>query len=143
MVAELRERLLRQLIRHEGKRNSMYLDSKGIPTIGIGHNLRDKPISDAAVAQIYEDDITDAEREIEREIPWVVGLSLPRQGVIYDMVHNLGMAGFQRFVKMIAALIAERWEDAAYEMLDSDWAKQVGRRATRLAEQMRSGEWQT
>ncbi len=121
----------------------MYLDSKDIPTIGIGHNLRDKPISDAAVAQIYSDDIADVEREIEKEIPWVVGLSLPRQAVIYDMVVNLGMAGFLAFAKMIAAVIAERWEDAAYEMLDSEWATQVGRRAPRLAEQMRSGEWQT
>ena len=146
--AELREHLARRLIRYEGKRNRMYLDSKGIPTIGIGHNLRDKSISDRAVAVIFEDDIGDVEREMERELPWVAALSLPRQAVLYDMAFNMGMGstvektGLLGFAKMLAALQADQWDDAAKEMLDSDYHKDVGRRAEDLAQQMRSGEWE-
>ncbi len=119
----------------------MYLDSRGIPTIGIGHNLRDKDISDAAVVQIFKDDIAGFEWEIVQDLPWIETLSLPRQAVIYDMVFNLGMAGFLAFKKLIAAVIEGRWDDAAREMLDSLWAQQVGRRAITLAGMMRSGEW--
>ena len=53
------DELRRQVIRDEGWRNRMYLDSLGIPSIGVGHNLRDVPISDAAVEQIFADDLTD------------------------------------------------------------------------------------
>ncbi len=119
----------------------MYLDSRNVPTIGIGHNLRAKPISDAAVFQIFKDDIEDVEQAVIRELPWIDTLNLPRQAVVYDMVFNLGMAGFLLFTKMIVALKEGRWTDAAREMLDSLWAVQVGRRATALAWQMHSGEW--
>ena len=34
-----------------------------------------------------------------------------------------------------------RWIEAANEMLDSAWARQVGKRATRLAWMMSKGEW--
>ena len=33
-------RLKKQLVRHEGKRLKVYKDSEGIPTIGVGFNLR-------------------------------------------------------------------------------------------------------
>ena len=33
--------------RHEGERLKIYSDSKGIPTIGIGRNLRDRGITPA------------------------------------------------------------------------------------------------
>jgi len=140
--AELREHLARRLIRYEGKRNRMYLDSKGIPTIGIGHNLRDKSISDRAVAVIFEDDLGDVARALERELPWVAALSLPRQAVLYDMAFNMGLGGLLGFAKMLAALKADQWDEAAKEMLDSDYHKDVGRRAEDLAQQMRSGEWE-
>ena len=48
-----------QLTVDEGHKNFMYKDTKGIPTIGIGHNLN-KPISDRAVQVIFEDDMADA-----------------------------------------------------------------------------------
>jgi lysozyme len=141
MNAELRERLMRQLIRYEGKRNRMYADSEGVATIGIGHNLQSKSISDAAVAQIFTDDVNDVERDVERELPWVAALSLPRQAVMYDMTFNLGIEGLLEFHATLDAIQAERWEDAARHMLASKWARQVGRRAEELADQMRSGEW--
>ena len=42
---------------------------------------------------------------------------------------------------MLNALQDGRYADAAKAMLDSKWAKQVGDRARRLAQQMESGEW--
>ena len=47
-----------------------------------------------------------------------------------------------RFKKTIAAIKAEDWENAAREMLDSQWAKQVGKRARELATMMKQGKYQ-
>lgn len=44
------------LIRHEGMRATPYIDSVGVQTIGIGHNLH-KPLSHAAILQIFKDDV--------------------------------------------------------------------------------------
>jgi lysozyme len=40
---------------------------------------------------------------------------------------------------MFAALDREDWHASAAAMLDSKWARQVGKRATRLADMMRQG----
>ena len=56
-----------------------------------------------------------------------------------NMAHALGrsrLAGFKRFLE---AMGAEAWEQAAAELEDSKWANQVGLRARRLAQKVRSG----
>jgi len=58
------------------------------------------------------------------------------------MVFNLGPGGFGKFKKAIAAMKKEEWEEAANEMLDSRWARQVGNRAKELAAMMRTRLWQ-
>ena len=35
----------------------------------------------------------------------------------------------------------KKWEAASLEMLDSKWARQVGRRATILSDAMKNGEF--
>ena len=57
------------------------------------------------------------------------------------MAFNLGVGGLLAFTKMFAALQERDWDRAAAEMLDSRWARQVGDRAVRLAQQMTSNAW--
>jgi lysozyme len=137
----VRLRLTAQLARHEGRRNKMYKDSVGVETIGIGHNLRDRPISDAAVDQIFSDDLAETERELLEHAPWIGDLDDARQGVLLDMAFNLGVAGLLAFHATLAAIQRGDYFTAAAHMMDSVWAKQVGLRAEELAEQMRSGDW--
>jgi len=133
--------LYEQLTRDEGMRARMYLDSEGVPTIGIGHNLRDRPISERAIQIIFEDDLADTEADVRMRIPVFATLSEARRGVLLNMAFNLGIGGLLEFRKMLEALRIQDWDRAATEMLDSKWASQVGARATRLAEQMITGEW--
>ena len=74
-------------------------------------------------------------------MPWARALSPERQAVLVNMAFNLGIAGLLAFKRMLAACERGEYAAAAREMLDSVWAKQVGARAVRLAEQMRTGEW--
>lgn len=133
--------ILEQLARDEGKRSRMYLDSEGVPTIGIGHNLRDRAISERAIQVIFEDDLAEIAAEVRARIPVYETLSEARRGVLLNMAFTLGVGGLLGFPKMFAALEARDWERAADEMLDSKWARQVGDRAQRLARQMRTNAW--
>ena len=137
-----RLRVTSQLIRDEGRRNKMYLDSMGAWTIGIGHNLRDRPISDRAVDVILSDDLVETEAELVASLPWVTSLSPPRLGVLLNMSYNLGVPGLLQFHRMLEAMQRLRWEQAADEMRDSKWASQVGERAVRLERQMIEDRWQ-
>jgi lysozyme len=127
-----------QLAIDEGKRNKMYLDSKGIPTIGIGHNLRDNPISDMAVRVIFEDDVANAEADAKKLFPSFDDLTPNRKAVIINMMFNMGYHTFSTFTHTIAMINSGQYIFAADAMLESEWAKQVGDRAKRLSDAMRS-----
>jgi len=128
------------LTHHEGFRNRMYKDSIGIESIGIGHNLRDKPISDKAVLQIFKDDLQDTINDCKTFV-WFEGLSDVRQAVILDMVFNMGLAGFKAFKNTIKLISKGEYTAASIEMLDSLWARQVGPRADTLATMMLLNDW--
>jgi lysozyme len=128
-----------QLEIDEGKRNKMYLDSKGIPTIGIGHNLRDNPISDMAVRVIFEDDVANAEADARKLFPCFDDLTTARKAVIINMMFNMGYETFSQFHHTIEMINSGNYDAAASGMLQSAWANQVGQRANRLADAMRNG----
>jgi len=128
-----------QLILHEGKENKPYRCTADKLTIGVGRNLDDKGLTDDEVMYLLKNDIQEAEQDLE-QFDWYKKLKWERKRVLIDMRINLGLQGLLSFRNMIAKIESEEWEEAAYEMLDSKWAAQVGMRAERLAEMMRTGE---
>jgi lysozyme len=134
------DRLKALLERHEGRRRIVYADSLGIPTIGIGRNLKGKGLSEAEVDMLYEHDIAEIRAELTRRIPWWIDLDEVRQAVLMDMAF-MGVAKLMGFKVTLAAVEKGEYAAAARGMLASKWAGQVGRRADELAEMMRSGEW--
>lgn len=120
------------LIRHEGIKDAPYIDSLGVQTIGIGHNLH-KPLTHAAIMQIFRDDLADARNDCLHAFPWFADLSEPRQWVLVNMCFNLGLPRLQGFHRFLTAVELGDYDTAATEMLDSLWAKQVKKRAHELA----------
>lgn len=59
------------------------------------------------------------------------------------MHFNIGLARLKGFAKALAAIERGDYKTAAAEMLDSKWARQVGKRASELAKQMETGQWQS
>lgn len=125
------------LVRHEGKRNKMYLDQKGIETIGIGHNLRAVPISDRAVKVIFEDDTAGLDAELQT-LPWYIALSEARQAAIFDLAFNVGFHGLLLFTHMISAIAEKDFSRAADEIESSHLEPQ---RRHDLATMMREDRW--
>lgn len=136
-----REKLAAQLEIDEAKRALMYLDSVGKWTGGIGRNLSDRPFSEDEIALMLRNDIEDTETDLDRALPWWRELTEARQNVLANMCFNLGIKRLLGFVKTLDLIRAGRYDAAALEMLNSKWAKQVGKRADRLAATMRKGEF--
>ena len=135
------ERLKDMLIEHEGLRFKPYHCPAGKLTIGVGRNLEDNGISRDEALMMLENDVLQAFGELAANIDMFTRLSYVRQSVLIDMCFNLGLTKFLRFKKMIAAVEKFDFETAAREMLNSKWAKQVGNRAYKLSEMMKTGEW--
>lgn len=134
--------LQEQLVRDEGLRLKPYRDTVGKLTIGVGRNLEDVGISHEEAMLLLDHDIARAEADVNVHLPWSRQLGEPRRAVLVNMAFNLGIGGLLRFQRALAAMQQGNYDLAAREMLDSRWAEQVGARATRLARQMREGEWQ-
>ncbi len=134
-------RLHEMLIRHEGLRLKPYRDTVGKLTIGVGRNLDDVGITREEALMLLDNDIAKVRREVNRAFRWFAQLNLVRKNVVLNMVFNIGLPRFRQFKKTIAAIKAKDWEEAASQMLDSRWARQVGRRARELAAMMKHGRY--
>ena len=119
---------------------NLYPDSEGILTIGVGHNIEEKGISRAVSRLMLQEDVDEVFTDLEH-LDYFAFLDPTRQLVIADMVFNLGLPKFLRFVKLNAALAIHDYTLAAHEMIDSKWYRQTKRRAKKLVKAMRTGEW--
>lgn len=131
-----------QLIRDEAKKLKPYRDSVGKLTIGVGRNLDDVGISDEEAEILLANDIARATSLLAEKLPWTVNLDEVRRAVLLNMTFNLGIFGLLAFKRTLELVQFGDYAGASLAMLQSLWAKQVGVRATRLAEQMKTGEWQ-
>lgn len=68
-------------------------------------------------------------------------LNEARRAVLTDMAFNIGPSRLSGFVKMLAAIHKEDWQEAAAEMLDSVYAGQVKDRARINARTLLTGEF--
>lgn len=156
----LRDALIRYIRFNEGSRSTRYLDTRGIPTIGVGFNLHrpDAPrklaalgydfaaveagtqsISDAAIDSLLGDDVDAALQAAGKCVSNFDELNDARKAVIVDLIFNLGAQGFSAFKQTIAAIERDDFAAAAADLTASAWAKEVGNRARRDIAAMASG----
>ena len=133
-----RDALRVQIIAHEGLRLKPYTDTVGKLTIGCGRNLSDVGITYDEAMVLLDHDLDTAINDCA-SFPWFLALDPVRQRVVVDMRFNLGPTKLRGFARTLKAISDKRYGDAADAMLASKWAKQVGRRAQRLARMMRTG----
>lgn len=131
----------RMLIVEEGKRTRPYDDATGATilgpvghvTIGVGRNLDNNPLSDAAILFLLNEDIEDALEGIIAILPDFDTMSENRQLAVVNMVINMGVSRFVKFHNLIGALKVGEWETAAMEVIKSDYAKKLPSRAARVS----------
>ena len=145
------ETLGKRLAIEEGDRLTAYLDTKGILTVGRGHNCVARPVEGVTQAgdritaeqddALFQADVTDACAQLDEHLPWWSALDDARQNVMLDMTFNLGIATLMTFNHTLAHIEAGEYAAAADGMAQSRWAKQVGNRAVFLENAMRTGEY--
>ena len=134
---------LKEILTHEeGWERHAYRDSLGKWTVGVGHNLEDVPLSDPAIEQILEDDLSRAmadARSIYGDETWMKAPRNTKKALVL-MCFQLGKAGLAKFVQMKAHIDAGDYDLAAQEAMRSKWAEQTPARAARVAALMRGDE---
>jgi len=129
--------VVEQIKLDEGLRLKPYQCTANKFTIGFGRNIEDNGITEDEAEYLLMNDIKSTQDELLANFEWFVTLGAPKQGVLINMCFNLGLTRFKRFKKMIAAIEMGDYNEAAEQMLDSKWARQVGNRAIRLSNAMR------
>jgi lysozyme len=135
--------------KHEGNVSTVYRDSMGIPTIGIGHNLLASPLptdwttplTGDQIDQLFEQDLEAATRAVTLALPWFGQLDPVRSAVVIDMTFNMGIGTLLTFHHTLGFMQSGDWQHAVGGMLSSKWATQVGVRAKEDASMMLSGLW--
>lgn len=122
------------IVRHEGLRLKPYRCTSGKLTIGVGRNLEDTGISEEEAGMMLQNDVLRFVDSLQK-FDWFNECSEIRQMVLVDMAF-MGIGSLLGFKEMIKALEAKDYEKAAEEMLDSKWARQVGKRSAELAKMM-------
>lgn len=143
---------LEQLKSDEGFRAKPYKDSLGFDTIGYGTKL---PLSRYESELISSQEVSKEEAEFllrHRLIQYVSELSqykpifhqldTNRQGVLCNMVYQLGVPNLLKFKKMWSAIEQKNYIEASEQMQDSRWFRQTPNRAKRLIKRMRGGRYE-
>ena len=139
--------LERRLRSAEGEHESIYNDSRGNLTMGIGHRITKEdpeygkpegtPISDERREELFKTDMDRALSEARRVVPNYEALPPKAKSIVTEMAFQMGGKGLAGFKKFGEALSRGDYETASEEMLRSYWAKQTPKRARRLASEMK------
>ena len=126
------KKLKQMLIKHEGKKLWPYKCTAGKLTIGIGHNLDAKGISNAVADLMYEEDIMEVINDLHKIFENFNDLPEQIQLVLANMRFQLGDSGFRKFNKLIKSVERKDWKKMKINMANSLWYKQTNNRAKEL-----------
>ena len=142
------DNILDQLARDEGFKDTPYKDTRGFSTVGYGHNLDAHPLlnevypmAQARAKEILQADLAVIDAKLYHDLPWVSDLADVYKGVLQNLSFNMGVEGLLEFKNTLALIHTGEYPQAAKELLNSLWAKQVGNRAVRVATQLRTNQW--
>ena len=145
----------KRLILHEGCVDHVYICPAGYKTIGIGRNLDTNPLTQKekefvgdltkiTVEQalfLLKNDVKRCTKDLINNISFYYQLDDERQYALLDMCFNMGIKKLLKFKRMLNAMLIGDYRGAAKECLMSKYAKDVGKRAERIARLIETGVW--
>ena len=142
------DKLKKEIEADEGVKHIIYLDHLGYPTVGCGHLIQPddeeygkevgSTITEARCSALFASDIDGVLADCGRLYATFSDLPEEAQKIIANMMFNMGLTRLSKFKKMKAAVEKGDFEEAANQMHDSKWRKQVPNRAERLINRMRN-----
>ena len=138
--------LLDEIEADEGRVMHVYMCPAGKPTFGVGHMIRagdpeadlqlGARVSARRVQWVFENDVADCLRDCRSLFDNFDELPEEVQKILGNMMFNLGLPRLSKFVKLRAAVLDRNWKEAAHQMEDSLWFRQLPERSARLIERM-------
>ena len=129
--------------KHEGFRNTVYLDSLGKATIGYGHLLTEDDDFEEGIQYdksllevLFDKDFNRSAYNAEQLLEGIDICDTARE-IIVEMVFQLGKTGVSKFKNMFAALNEYDYTRAAAEMMNSAWYRQTPSRCEELSNLVR------
>lgn len=142
VVGALTEDLKNDLINDEGRRKSVYKDSRGYFTIGVGRCVDARlncGLSPDEQDLLLDNDIQHVLTLCSRQT-WYRALDTDnRRRACLNMVFNLGLGHFLGFSTFINLLEKKKFAAAADDLKTTAWHKEVGDRAVRIEALIRNG----
>ena len=142
------DKLKKEIEADEGVKHIIYLDHLGYPTVGCGHLIQPddeeygkevgSTITEARCSALFASDIDGVLADCGRLYATFSDLPEEVKLIIANMMFNMGLTRLTKFKKMKAAVEKGDFEEAANQMHDSKWRKQVPNRAERLINRMRN-----
>lgn len=142
------EKLREEIAYDEGSVNEIYLDHLGLPTFGIGHLVLESdpehgqpvgtPVSEDRCNSAFDEDVKTVLNDCSILYDDFDDLPEEAQRIIANMMFNMGRPRLSKFKGMKRGVDARDWNAAADEMVDSNWYRQVTKRADRLVARMRA-----
>ena len=130
-----RETIRQHMITEEGLKLTLYKCPADKWTIGVGHNLESRGISEAIAMAILDEDIDTCERELKWHFPHWKDYPDEVQEVLIDLCFNMGITKLMQFKQTIEyineGLATGNYTKAATELMNSNYAKQLPNRAQR------------
>jgi len=140
------EQLREELKEDEGCKYEVYLDHLSLKTFGIGHLVTEwdeeydkevgTPVSEDRVNNCFQTDVWGTVNECKKLYDKFEDMPEEVQMILCNMMFNMGRPRLSKFKNMNAAIAKEDWLEAATQMEDSRWHKQVTNRANRLIKRM-------
>lgn len=146
---------IQRLVINEGLILKPYRCPAGYLTIGIGRNLENNPLTKEEKAFIGHDvkqgitneqafylcrnDLQKVKKELDVHLPWWRDLNTDRQFVMIDLCFNMGITKLLRFSKTLNSIASGFYVKAGEQLMQSLYAKQVGKRAQRNAKCLQTG----
>lgn len=146
---------IQRLCVNEGLKLKPYTCPAGHLTIGIGRNLEANPLTEEEKAYIghsvkqginedqafylCRNDLKKVRTQLDKELPWWRDLNADRQFVMIDLCFNMGIKKLLQFQKTLQSIATGFYVKAGEQLMQSLYAKQVGKRAERNAKCLQTG----
>jgi len=128
------EKISPRIKNHEGFRKRAYKDSRGIWTFGYGTTVRHMELPEDVAGIIMTLRLHYDLERCYQNFPWFSSMPIDVQGVILEMVYQIGISGFKKFKKTINYLADRNFLLASKEMMNSKWGGEFKTRATMLSD---------
>jgi lysozyme len=117
----------------EGCKYSIYKDSRGFNTVGVGHKMlpTDKikaSYSEKEIQAFFNKDVAAAEKIARKQFPNFDSLPDNIKEILVSLAFNLGNGGLNKFKNFKKYIHTKDYKNASRELKASAWFKQVGLR---------------